>query len=190
MGRRQDLRLYDQLSAAGGSLCCRSRHWGKDRPASGKHGNKSGAWQQQRSIGTAQWGLDHVPGRARISLYTVVYKVLQASISCTNGGSSCTILVWEFHRVSVCARIMYQTWQQSCKNRARCGAEFLHLAAQPSFQFYMQEAGPDYGSRVAKISVIGATSAHTENATASFHSPPVMSSVAAQGTEDIAPEAT
>jgi len=159
--------------------------------ARGRAGRPLGLGVRRRAhVHPAQWGLDHVPGRARISLYTVVYKVLQASISCTNGGSSCTILVWELHRVSICARIMYQTWQQSCKNRARCGAEFLHLAAQPSFQFYKREAGPESGRRVAKIRVIGATSAHTDNATASFHSPPVMSSVAAQGTEDIAPEAT
>jgi len=119
--------------------------------------------------------------------YTVVYRVLQASVSCTSGGSSCTILVWELHRVSVCARIMYQTWQQACKNRARCGAEFLHLAAQPSFQFYKREAGPESGRRVTKIRVKGAMSAHTDNATASFHSPPVMGSVAARDTEGIQP---
>jgi len=105
------------------------------------------------------------------ALNTVVYKVLQASISCTNGDFLCTILVWALHRVSVCARIMYQTWQESCKIRARCGAECLHLAAQPSFQCYKREAGPETGRRVAKIRVIGATSAHTDNATASFHSP-------------------
>jgi len=84
---------------------------------------------------------------------------------------------------------MYQTWQQSCKNRPRCGAEFLQLAAQPSFQFYKREAGPESGRRVAKIRDIGATSAHIDNATASFHSPPVMSPVAAQDTEEVAQEA-
>ena len=32
----------------------------------------------------AQWGLDHVPGRSCICLNTVGYKLIQASISCTD----------------------------------------------------------------------------------------------------------
>jgi len=79
----------------------------------------------------AQWGLDHVPGRSCICLNTIGYKLIQASISCTDRvvlvQSFCMTHVRHLHGGRLATGKLHRF---DASTLHRCRADCLYLVAR------------------------------------------------------------
>jgi len=109
-----------------------------------------GRVEPRRSRRAAQWGLDHVPGRSCLCLNTVGYKLMQASISCTDRVLFLQVL--ERRLLDVCTKCT-ESLHESCTVPYRwsvsgCTAveHALHTARLAPFSIEKSKAAASRGS--------------------------------------------